>query len=425
MKPLPGNRTIWTVAAFVFAVAVWIFVFLLFRSLPAAANHIDYAEQSAAILAVTVPAAIPAKPVVTHIPTPTAVKALYITACTASEARLRDKVLATMAGTEINSMMIDLKDYTGTLSFASTTVPVPPGGKGCKIIDLPQFVQELHDKGIYAIGRITVFQDPLYAAAHPEVAVASRSHPDRPWTDKNGLAYIDPDHESYWDHVVAIAKEAHSIGFDEINFDYIRFASDGDMSDARFAVPASTTKAAVIKGFFSYLHSALAPDGITMSADLFGQTTVNTDDLGIGQVLENALPYFDYVAPMVYPSHFIDGFEGYDSPAAHPYGVIKFTMTRAVERAVAASSTPDKLRPWLQAFDYKAVYTPAMVQSEKQAAYDSGLDSYMLWNAGSVYNAPELMPAPPVKPAQTAESSSTRMTAAAADAAEPLKATIR
>jgi len=95
--------------------------------------------------------------------------------------------------------------------------------------------------------------------------------------------------------------ESHSIGFDEINFDYIRFPSDGDLPDARFALPASTTKAMAIKTFFSYLRSKLEPQGIVMSADLFGQTTVNTDDMGIGQVLENALPYFDYVAPMVYP----------------------------------------------------------------------------------------------------------------------------
>ena len=365
-------------------------------------NRVTYAVPVNALKAAVVEAPIIPVPLpVVHIPTPIPVKAVYITACTASESRLRDKVVDELSGTEINSMVIDLKDYTGTLSYSSTSIAVPAGGNGCRIIDLPEFVQELHDKGIYAIGRVTVFQDPLYSHAHPETAVASLSHPSRPWTDKSGLSYVDPDHKPYWDYIVAIAKESYSIGFDEINFDYIRFPSDGDMSDAHFALPASTTKAMVIKQFFEYLHSQLQPEndsnaGIKISADLFGQTTVNTDDMGIGQIMEDALPYFDFVDQMVYPSHFINGFDGYTSPAAHPYDVVKFTMTRAVERAAAASSTPDKLRPWLQAFDYKALYPPSAVESEKQAVYDSGLSGYMLWNAASEYNVPELMPAPTV-----------------------------
>lgn len=362
-------------------------------------SRVSYADSSDALKAAAIEApVIPVKPAVVHIPTPIPVKAVYITACTGSESKLRDKVVNELAGTEINSMVIDIKDYSGTVSYASTSVAVPHGGNGCRIIDLPEFVQELHDKGIYAIGRITVFQDPLYSNAHPESAVASLSHPSRPWTDKSGLSYVDPDSKPYWDYIVAIAKESYSIGFDEINFDYIRFPSDGDMSDAHFALPASTTKVAVIKEFFSYLHSQLQPTidshtGIKISADLFGQTTVNTDDMGIGQVMEDALPYFDFVDQMVYPSHFIDGFDGYANPAADPYSIVRFTMTRAVERAVAASSTPDKLRPWLQAFDYKALYPPSAVESEKQAVYDSGLSGWMLWNAASVYNIPELMPA--------------------------------
>jgi hypothetical protein len=256
--------------------------------------------------------------------------------------------------------------------------------------------------------------------------VASLSHPSRPWTDKERPVLRRPGPSGLTGiYVVAIAKEGYSIGFDEINFDYIRFPSDGDMSDAHFALPppaggSTTTKAMVIKEFFSYLHSQLQPtddshaglsgntsanqssndlnrlSGIKISADLFGQTTVNTDDMGIGQIMEDALPYFDFVDQMVYPSHFINGFDGYTSPAAHPYDVVKFTMTRAVERAAAASSTPDKLRPWLQAFDYKALYPPSAVESEKQAVYDSGLSGYMLWNAASEYNVPELMPAPTV-----------------------------
>ncbi len=329
------------------------------------------------------------KPVVTHVPTPPAVKAVYMSACVAATPSLRDKLVKNLAGTKVNSLMVDLKDYTGTLAYASTTVP-SPHGKGCRIHDLPEFVESLHAKGIYAIGRVTVFQDPLYSAAHPDLAVQSRSHPERPWADRKGLAFIDPNFPAYWDYIVDIAKEAHGIGFDEINFDYIRFPSDGNMADARFATPASTTRAMAITKFFRYLRSELEPEGIVMSADIFGQTTVNTDDMGIGQILENALPYFDYVAPMVYPSHFIKGFAGFPNPAEHPYEVIKYTMDMAVKRAIAASSSPEKLRPWLQAFDLGAVYTPDMVHKQMQATYDAGLTSWMLWDAANTYSRAEL-----------------------------------
>jgi hypothetical protein len=329
------------------------------------------------------------KPPVAHIATPSAVKAVYMTACIAATPNLRDKLVRTISGTEINSLMIDIKDYTGTLAYASTSVPAPMG-KGCRIRNLPEFLEELHAKGFYTIARVTVFQDPLYSAAHPDLAVQSLSHPGRPWADKKGLAFIDPNFPAYWDYIVAISKEAHAIGFDEINFDYIRFPSDGNMADAHFALPASTTRAMAITKFFKYLRSKLEPEGIVMSADIFGQTTINTDDMGIGQILENALPYFDYVAPMVYPSHFIKGFAGYANPAEHPYEILKYTMGKAVERAVAASSSPEKLRPWLQAFDLGAVYTPAMVHAQMKATYDVGLTSWMLWDAANTYSKEEL-----------------------------------
>ena len=183
-----------------------------------------------------------------------------------------------------------------------------------------------------------------------------------------------------------MAKEAYGIGFDEINFDYIRFPSDGNLADMLISTNASTTKASIIKSFFAYLHEQLASTGMVTSADLFGLTTDVTNDMGIGQVLENTLPYFDYVAPMVYPSHFGLGFDGFKNPADHPYDVVHDSMSHAVERAVIATTSPDKLRPWIQAFDLGALYTPAMVRAQMQATYDSGLTSWMIWNAASIYS---------------------------------------
>lgn len=326
---------------------------------------------------------------VSHVPTPAAVKAVYMTACIGSGSALRNQVLDELKGSEINSIVLDLKDYTGTISYEQTQV-AGPKGKGCRIVDLPQFISKLHELGYYVIGRVTVFQDPLYSQYKPDMAVQSVSHPGHPWKDKNGLSYMDPDFPGYWPYVTNIAEEAHSIGVDEINFDYIRFPSDGDMSDAQFAIPQGQTKAEVITRFFKYLHDTLAPRGIPISADLFGQTTVSRDDMGIGQVLENALPYFDYVAPMDYPSHFVNGFMGYENPAEKPYEIIHGTMTDAVERTAAASTSLSKLRPWLQAFDLGATYTPDMVQTQIKAVYDTGLTSWMLWDPANRYKKAEL-----------------------------------
>ncbi len=327
----------------------------------------------------------------THITTPNPLKAVYITACTASMEHLRDKALQVFDGTKLNALIIDVKDYSGTISYASTSFQTRSQAKGCRISDLPEFLAELHARGIYTIARVTVFQDPLYSSLHPNLAVQSKSHPGSVWKDKHGLAFIDVGAKPYWDYIVGIAEEAYGIGFDEINFDYIRFPSDGNLADMNFTWDVGATKAQAVKGFFTYLHSQLGPLGIPTSADLFGLVTSATDDMGIGQVLENALPYFDFIAPMVYPSHFAPGYDGLAKPAEHPYQVINTSMSHAVKRTLAASSTPEKLRPWLQDFNLGAIYTPDMVHQQMQATYDSGLSSWMLWNAGSVYQKDALL----------------------------------
>lgn len=321
----------------------------------------------------------------THISTPYALKGVYMTACVAGEKSLRDKIVDLFKTTELNALVVDIKDYSGTISYAGTKLQGRSEGRGCRIPDLPEFLLELHRLNIYTIGRITVFQDPLYASTHPDLAIRSKSKPDDIWRDKNGLGYIDPSAKPYWDYIISMAKEGYSIGFDEINFDYIRFPSDGNLDDMSYTWTGTTTKPVAIKNFFAYLHNALASTSIVTSADLFGMTTTAVGDMGIGQVLENTFPYFDYIYPMVYPSHFGSGYINLNKPALYPYEVIKHSMSSAVERAINASTSPMKLRPWLQAFDLGAIYTPEMVRAQIQATYDTGLTGWILWNAGSVY----------------------------------------
>lgn len=328
---------------------------------------------------------------VTHIKTPEQVKGIYMTSCVAGTPYIRDGLVKLIEETELNSVIIDIKDYSGHLSFLSENEELQKViSKNCRAFDMKEFIGTLHEKGIYVIGRITVFQDPLLAKERPDLAVKKRSDTSVVWKDFKGLSFTDPGAKDVWDYHVKIAKESYAIGFDELNFDYIRFPSDGPMTDIYFSWSDGRKKTEVLGEFFAYLHKELSPLGIVMSADLFGMTTTNSDDLNIGQKLEVALPYFDFIAPMVYPSHYPKNFLGFENPASHPYEVIKYSMDEAVKKinvfnATVASTSPLKLRPWLQDFNLGATYTPEMVRAQIQATYDSGLNSWMLWNASNRY----------------------------------------
>ena len=223
---------------------------------------------------------------------------------------------------------------------------------------------------------------------------------------RKGISFIDVGARPFWDYIISIATSSYAIGFDEINFDYIRFPSDGDMKDISFTHTGTTTKKEILRQFFEYLDSKIAGTGVVTSADLFGMTTTNTDDLGIGQVLEYALLNFDYVSPMVYPSHYPPKFNGWPDPNKVPYEIIKFSMGAGVARTnflekEIASSTPDakvlerinplQLRPWLQDNDYPVHYTAEMVRKQIQATYDVGLTSWMLWDPGNTYTEAALL----------------------------------
>jgi hypothetical protein len=205
------------------------------------------------------------------------------------------------------------------------------------------------------------------------------------------VKWLDAGATPVWDYLVAIGNQARADGFDELNFDYIRYPSDGNMKDIAYSWSEGRSREEVMSSFFSYLHDKFASSSIPISADLFGLTTSANDDLGIGQSLDDALPFFDYVDPMVYPSHFASGFIGYAKPAEHPYEVVKYAMDHAIARAIAATTSPSKIRPWLQAFDLGAIYTPVMVRAQVEAVNDAGLSSWMLWNAGAIYNKASLL----------------------------------
>ena len=349
---------------------------------------------------------IPQKPVVIHIKTPETVRAIYMTACAASSKTFREKIVSLATTTEINSIVIDVKDYTGTISFSSENSLIKENvGTGCKVSDMKDFVNELHKNGIYVIARISSFQDGFWVKKRPELAVKKESD-GTVWKDNKGVSWLDPGSKEVWNYLVVIGKESYALGFDELNFDYIRFPSDGNMNNIAYPFSESAIKREVMKNFFIYLRDNLNDLKVPLSADMFGMVTVADFDLNIGQMLEDALPYFDYISPMVYPSHYPKDWNGFSNPAEHPYDVVKGAMEGAILKVnnlkmSLASSTPEdvrtristkQIRPWLQDFNLGADYTPEMVKAQMQATYDVGLDSWLLWNAGNIYTKGALLP---------------------------------
>lgn len=325
-------------------------------------------------------------------------KAIYLTSWSAAKSKFIDYLIDIAKTTEINAAVIDIKDFSGYVGY-DTTVPEVEKYKAeqIRIKNINELVQKLHKENIYVIARITVFQDPLLARARPDLAIKSKKEPTAFWFDNAGLAWIDPAARESWDYNIAIAKDAAKIGFDEINFDYVRFPSDGDLQDMVFPFwDGKVPKNVVIREFFKYLRQELS--GIKISIDLFGLSTVSSDDLGVGQIIEDGFEYFDYVCPMIYPSHYAVGFIGYENPAEYPYEVVKYSMEGALNKLQVYKKTGEnnaKLRPWLQDFDLGAEYNAKMVRLEIKAVYDSAgnnFNGFLLWSSWNYYTREALEP---------------------------------
>lgn len=339
-------------------------------------------------------------PAIEHVREPDSVKGIYMTGWVAGarnktgEFYWRNDLVKLIDDTELNTIVVDIKDDTGRISFEIKTPEVQKFDTGTRRIpDLEAMIKEMHEKGIYVIGRVAVFQDPHLVALRPDLAL-HRLSDGGVWKDRKGLVWMDASSKEVWDYVVAIGKEAYNRGFDEIQFDYLRFPTDGNVHDIVFAHfdPNTQTKREVIKNFVHYAHEKFKEAGVPFSIDIFGQTTTAPDDMGIGQMFSDLIVEADTVSPMVYPSHFINNYGGFGDPNQHVYEVVKYSMGEAVARASAASTTSQKLRPWLQDFDYGGEYDAAKVRAQIQAVHDVGLDSWLLWDPSNKYTKEALLP---------------------------------
>jgi hypothetical protein len=331
---------------------------------------------------------------ITHIPTPEYVRAIYVSSWVASASTYRNPLIKLIDDTELNAIVIDVKDSTGRIGFYMNDPILQEYAKGSmenRVRDMRALTNLLHSKNIYIIGRISVFQDPYMTKIRPEWAVTKKSD-GTVWKDNKGLSFLDPANKEVWKYTVAIARAAYESGFDEINFDYIRYPSDGKISDINYHITPPNTRSDNLEAFFTYLHSEMKKSpAITTSADVFGLTTEAMDDMGIGQIWEKAIPHFDFIAPMVYPSHYPNGHAGYKNPAAYPYEIITRAIAGAILKTTKINQDVNKIRPWLQDFNLGATYTKDLVRAQIKAVHDQKLSSWMLWDPRNKYTAGALL----------------------------------
>lgn len=312
--------------------------------------------------------------------TPEAVRGLYVPGYEVEEKL--DSLLRIADETEINALVVDAKDAGVTTYQSKVPMAREIGATTDYIPDLEGLVDTLHENDVYAIARIAVFQDDVLANQRPDLAVKS-SATGEPWLTFQGAAWTNAYREEVWRYNVAIAKEAAEAGFDEIQFDYVRFPSDGPMADLYYGEETFPTQEDAIAGFLKYAHGELEPTGAKVSADVFGLVGVN-DYVGVGQVVSKMAPHLDVLCPMVYPSHYPAGAYGYDNPDAYPYEIVGLAMEDFKKKAKEVNPEIE-IRPWLQDFDYVSEYSPADVEAQMRATYDSNLEGWLLWNAATQY----------------------------------------
>lgn len=330
---------------------------------------------------------------VTHIKTPENVRALYMSGWVAGSKDFRNSLVKIVDDTELNAVVIDIKDSTGKLSFSIDDPLIKKiGSAENRIKNIRELTALLHSKNIYIIGRISTFQDPYLTKVKPEWAI-KKSSDGGIWKDRKGLSFIDPTNKNAREYILSIALKSYDEGFDEINFDYIRYPSDGNMKDINYNLKEGATRGDNMEDFFKYISTEIKKnENIPISGDLFGLTTEAKDDMGIGQLWEKAIPYFDFLCPMVYPSHYPSGHAGYKNPASYPYEVVSRALLGAIAKTKAVNQDISKIRPWLQDFDMGATYTKDMVRAQMKAGYDNDLNSWMLWDPSNKYTPSALLP---------------------------------
>ncbi|MBN1622382.1 MAG: putative glycoside hydrolase [Endomicrobiales bacterium] len=307
---------------------------------------------------------------------PKYVRGIHVTPWTAGSHRARKRINKLLNHTELNTIVIAIKEVKGEVHIPGVKQAEEFSTYVYAIPNIEQYLKDLNDNNVYTIARIVVFKDDLAARIKPDWAVKDSS--GTIWQDKAGMAWVDPFNREAWNYNLSIAKRAVELGFDEIQFDYIRFPSDGNISRCRYEqVYSSITGSAILVEFLKEASRQLEPLGVNISIDLFGLATTNKGDLGIGQRIVEMSECVDFVSPMVYPSHYREGTYNIPVPEKDPYSTIFISLSGAKKRM---GSSYTKLRPYLQDFSLKHEYRAKEVKEQIQACYDNDIGEWLLWD---------------------------------------------
>ena len=276
---------------------------------------------------------------------------------------------------QLNAVVLHVKDPRGKIYWRSKHPVAREIGAIHRGVPIERTVKRLKSKGIWTIAKIDIFEDSLLVKKYCDIGILDK-YTGKLWTDKKGLNWVNPYDRRAWDYNIALCKELIEIGFDEIQFDYTRFPSDGNLSRIWYpTVIYGLTKAQCIGEFLKNAYSELKPLNITISIDVFGLTAWKKEDFGVGQVLEEISPHVDVICPMLYPSHFPDNFLGWEKPGHYPRQILELSVKSLKKR------TDKKIRPWIQGFWYK----PDKIIAQIEGILSAGTSSWTVWNPSGRY----------------------------------------
>ncbi|CAA9533708.1 MAG: glycoside hydrolase [uncultured Thermoleophilia bacterium] len=335
---------------------------------------------STAARAVPVVAAEPARPAVPkRFPEPAEVRGVHITHYVAGDRAWMSRFYdAAEPKRGLNTLQVDLKDEAGIVGFDAKVPLARQAGAIQDLFDARKLSARAHKEGLYLIGRIVMFEDPILAVARPKLAIRRRD--GSVWKNDQGLGWTNPYNRQVWDYGIDLAKEAGRQGFDEIQFDYVRFPTDGDVATAVYRPKRSWTRDETIKRFLETAVAELHPLGLKVSVDLFGLAA--THKLGIGQNPRLLRSSVDAISPMTYPSHYYAGEFNIPNPDAAPYQTMRASL-RDWKRQLRGGTA--KLRPWVQDFSIGTRYGATEVAAQIRAVRQATKAGFLLWNAGVEY----------------------------------------
>jgi hypothetical protein len=281
-----------------------------------------------------------------------------------------------MQAAGLNLAVLHAKDPMGRLFWNSNNATAKNVGAPVHSAPLEAAIHFLKQRGIWTAVKLDVFQDSLLVTHHPEMGVKD-SETGELWADRKSLHWANPYDKRVWDYTLALCLELVDLGVNEIQFDYIRFPTDGDLSTIEYPVILQdTSREECIGKFLAHAHSRLKPSGVILSVDVFGLTAWKNADFGVGQVLEQIIPHVDVICPMFYPSHFPENFLNLQSPGQYPYKIMKQSIEEMKKR------TDKEIRPWIQGF----WYTPEEILAQLRGVMETDVQNWTVWNPAGRYS---------------------------------------